>query len=51
MSAERIALQSYWRHKVLALDHRPVLATFAVGFQRVDRNLPLRGPPRRLAGV
>ena len=39
MSAETIALQSYWRHEVLALDHRPVLATFAVGFQRVDRNL------------
>jgi len=38
VSAERVALQSYWRHEVLASDHRPVSATFAVCFERVDRN-------------
>jgi len=36
-SAESVALQFYRRHEVLASDHRPVSATFAVGFERVDR--------------
>ena len=36
--AERVARQSNWRHEVLASDHRPVSATLAVGFERVDRN-------------
>jgi len=36
--SESVELQSYWRQEVLASDHRPVSATFAVGFERVDHN-------------
>lgn len=37
VSPDAVVLHSYRRHEVLASDHRPVSATFGVGFERVNR--------------
>lgn len=37
VAPDAVVLHSYCRHEVLASDHRPVSATFGVGFERVNR--------------